>query len=62
MYPLKKPTPFPHHKTTLAFKPTYRFRIFSAACSATTMMYADGFAVTMPGKMLASTTNRLSVP
>jgi len=34
----------------------------SAACSDAIMMYADGLAVTWPGKMLASTTNKLSVP
>lgn len=39
-----------------------RPRRSSAARSATVMMYADGFVAIMPGKMLASTTKRLSVP
>jgi hypothetical protein len=34
----------------------------SAACSDAITMYADGLAVTWPGKILASTTNKLSVP
>lgn len=34
----------------------------AAACSAETTMYDDGLVVTIPGKMLASTTKRLSVP
>jgi hypothetical protein len=37
-------------------------RMRSAACSAAITIIADGLPVDMPGKMEASTTNRLSVP
>jgi len=39
-----------------------RASIFAAALSATVRMYADGFAVLVVGKILASTTNRFLVP
>lgn len=39
-----------------------RARIFSAAYSAAVTIMAEGFPVTMPGKIDPSTTKRLSVP
>lgn len=38
------------------------FIILSAACSEAATIMADGLPVIMPGKMEASTTNRLAVP
>lgn len=38
------------------------FMILSAACSEAATIMADGLPVIMPGKMDASTTNRLAVP
>lgn len=45
-----------------ALDPMDKARSLAAARSAIVMMKAEGFAVVVPGKILASTTNKLVVP
>lgn len=49
-------------ETGFAFGPFFSANILVAAFSAAVTIIAEGFAVTMPGNMDASTTKRLSVP
>lgn len=66
--PIKHNTFHHHHQAKHFLKSTKTrlqagsAKIFFAACSDTITIAADGLAVIMPGKMDASTTNKLSVP